>query len=178
MSSFDDVDDQIASAHTVLDGAEASASIPQTVSGINQATSMLPEFTTASVTGTGTGTGGTGTGTGGTGTGTDGSSTGTDDMDAAAIQEANEVEITAVLTLHKFNTCPSSIRLNVACVLFLQQGLALRERAADILANIDVTSDSSVITMVAQTAETLISNPDQMSGQLMVGGRGLLRQKV
>ena len=85
MPSFDDVDDQIVNAHTVLDGAEASASIPQTVSGINQAISMLPEFTTASVTGTGTGTGGTGTGT-------DGSSTGTDDMDAAAIQEANEVE--------------------------------------------------------------------------------------
>ena len=99
MPSFDDVDDQIVNAHSVLDGAEASASIPQTVSGINQAISMLPEFTTASVTGTGTGTGGTGTGTigtgtgtGGTGTGTDGSSTGTDDMDAAAIQEANEVE--------------------------------------------------------------------------------------
>ena len=98
MPSFDDVDDQIVNAHTVLDGAEASDSIPQTVSGINQAISMLPEFTTASVTGTGTGTGGTGTGTGGTGTGTG-------DRDAAAIQEANEVKITAVLTLYmyKFN---------------------------------------------------------------------------
>ena len=62
-------------------------------------------------------------------------------------------------------------------MLFLQQGLALRERAADILANIEVTSDSSVITMVAQTAETLISNPDQMSGQLMVCGFGSFLQK-
>ena len=114
MPSFDDVDDQIVNAHSVLDGAESSSTVTQTVLAINQAISLLPEFTTASspgtVTdgadgtgtgtdgtgtgtgGTGTGTGGTGTGTGGTGTGTDGSSTGTDDMDAAAIQETNEVE--------------------------------------------------------------------------------------
>ena len=136
VSSFDDVDDQIAGAHAVLDGAESSSTVPQTVLAINQAMSMLPEFTTASSSGTstdgadgtgagtdgigtgtgetGTGTGGTGTGTGGTGTGTGGTGTGTgetgtgtggtgtgtgetgtgiNNVDAAAIQEANEVKI-------------------------------------------------------------------------------------
>ena len=52
--------------------------------------------------------------------------------------------------------------------MYFQEALALREQAIDVLANVEVTADSGVITLVAQTAESLISNPDQISGSLMV----------
>ena len=56
----------------------------------------------------------------------------------------------------------------ITCTYAWQEALELRERAVDILSQVDVTSDSATITLVAQSVDSLISNPDQMSGDLMV----------
>ena len=46
----------------------------------------------------------------------------------------------------------------------------------EILADIDISADTNLMTMIAQSAENLVSNLDQFNGRLMVRERALTKK--